>query len=177
MGRHVCWRVQLGPPSDALGRYGAEILLRMVASCVRMLLQPKRVSCRLPLAIGVFPGVQCQRWQRYCREGDIMSEQLLVSDEVAGKLQVSSSTLRLLSVRFAICLSKYANPPKNRPGHDGKRLCRFEQVTIMARAQGAQDRAIRGFRDDRPEISQFGRVCDFGQVVVSTSGRSRQERN
>ena len=83
-----------------------------------------------------------------------MSEQLLVSDEVAGTLQVSSSTLRLLPVRFAICLSKYANPPKNRSGHDGKRLCTLEDVTILDRARGVRDRAVPGFQGHRPDISQ-----------------------
>lgn len=83
-----------------------------------------------------------------------MSEQLLTSEEVAAKVHMSSSTLRLLPVRFATCLRKFANPPKNRSGHDGKRLCTLEDVTILARARGVHDRAVPGFQGHRPEISQ-----------------------
>jgi hypothetical protein len=72
-----------------------------------------------------------------------MSEQLVTPDEVAGNLHVSFSTLRLLPVRFATCLSEFANPAKNRWRHDGKRLCTLEDVTILAR-RGVHDRAVPG---------------------------------
>jgi hypothetical protein len=82
-----------------------------------------------------------------------MSEQLLTSEEVAAKVHVSSSTLRLLPVRFATCLSKLAHPRKNRSGQNGKRLCTLEDVTILATPRAVHDRAVPGYQGDRPETS------------------------
>jgi hypothetical protein len=82
-----------------------------------------------------------------------MSERLLTSEEGSAKVDMSSSTLRLLPVRFGTCLTKFANPRKNRSGHDGKRLCTLEDLMIAARARGVHDRAVPGYQGDRPEIS------------------------
>jgi hypothetical protein len=82
-----------------------------------------------------------------------MSQQLLTPDEVAGKLNVSSSTLELWSVVFATCLSKFANPPREPSGHNGNRLYTLEDVAVLARAQALQDRAVPGFQGDRLDMS------------------------
>jgi DNA-binding transcriptional MerR regulator len=68
-------------------------------------------------------------------EAKIMPDPLSTPKEVASKLDISPSTLRAWSVKFAGILSENANPPKEASGRVGRRLYAPEDLAILARAK------------------------------------------
>jgi hypothetical protein len=76
------------------------------------------------------------------RKGEIMTDQLLSPEDVAGQLNISPSTLELWCITFSGHLSKWASPREESAFSDAERLFTEEDMAVLARAKQLVSREV-----------------------------------
>ena len=76
------------------------------------------------------------------RKGEIMTDQLLSPEDVAGQLNIPPSTLELWCITFGGHLSKWASPREESTFSDAERLFTQEDMAVLARAKQLVSREV-----------------------------------